>query len=136
MTSKDADYWTLQRLADRFLKLERRVRSLEIAHRFQANLNGDSRLQLNARIAELEAERDAPAPDPQKWLAGVDWSVDERQKDRERIAALEEELRWWIGNAIYPGHPGRPCLRTGWIPVERVKESRALLDGTTEVDDG
>lgn len=27
------------------------------------------------------------------------------------------------------GHPGRDCLRTGWVPVEQVEAWRRVLDG-------
>lgn len=39
----------------------------------------------------------------------------------ERLRALLTDV---VSRFTIPGHPGRPCLRTHWIPVEKVEKWR------------
>ena len=48
------------------------------------------------------------------------------QRDDARTA-LREALGWLTER----GHPGKPCIRSGWIDAERVVELRRLVDETT-----
>ena len=52
--------------------------------------------------------------------------------ERERANTAEATLRTVLDVFYEKGHPGRPCIRTGWIPVETVAKWRAALDTPRE----
>lgn len=47
---------------------------------------------------------------------------------RARIAKLAELARTVLNTFSYPGHPGRPCLQSGWIDVDVVRKWREAVD--------
>lgn len=47
----------------------------------------------------------------------------------QRVARLRTVLADVLGCFTERGHPGHPCLRTGWQDVEQVAEWRAALGG-------
>jgi hypothetical protein len=44
---------------------------------------------------------------------------------KELVSVLDEVLRTFV----HPGHPGRPCVQSGWVEVERVGRWRDALRG-------
>lgn len=55
--------------------------------------------------------------------------AEEIERHRDRLAAtLDEVLRHFV----HPGHPGEPCLQTGWISVKTVDRWRAALNPPKE----
>jgi hypothetical protein len=53
-------------------------------------------------------------------------AIDSRP-DVARIAELETLLGEVLRTFVHPGHPGRACLQSGWIPVEQVARWRSAL---------
>lgn len=50
------------------------------------------------------------------------------EADVRRIAELESTLGEVLRTFVHPGHPGRACLQSGWIPVGTVACWRAVLE--------
>lgn len=48
---------------------------------------------------------------------------------QQRIEQLEGALSEVLGGFCERGHPGRPCIRTGWVPEERLAVWRQALLG-------
>lgn len=83
----------------------------------------------NAEVAALEAERDSLA---QLTGDGIAPFVRSQVALKARVAELEGLLREVIARHWEKGHPGRPCVRTGWINVEQLERWRAVLDDNTD----
>lgn len=52
-----------------------------------------------------------------------------------RIAKMQrvvEDYRWLLGCVTYPGHPGKPCLRTDWIDKTKVESLWKALSDLSE----
>lgn len=53
------------------------------------------------------------------------------ERDRDRARAEATLLRHALGRILRDftekGHPGEPCLRSGWVPVGQIREARELL---------
>jgi hypothetical protein len=73
---------------------------------------------LRDKLKQARAERDA-----------ADRARAEAQRDRDQHAVtLAEVLRHFTEH----GHPGEPCVRTGWIRTETVDRWRAVIAPTVE----
>jgi len=58
-------------------------------------------------------------------------------REQQRTLALERTLQEVLHAFTQAGHPGRPCLRTGWIDVNAVARWRqTLTDASALADDG
>lgn len=53
------------------------------------------------------------------------WATESAREAEARVRELEGLLDEVLGHITQEGHPGRPCVSTGWIPVEMVREWRA-----------
>lgn len=53
----------------------------------------------------------------------------EAQRDRDQHAAVLAEV---LRHFVHKGHPGEPCLQTGWIPVKTVEKWRSVIAPTVE----
>lgn len=53
------------------------------------------------------------------------------ETERDQARAANTLLRHTLGeilrNFTEKGHPGEPCLRSGWVPIHRIREARDLL---------
>jgi chromosome segregation ATPase len=92
---------------------------------------------------ELAAIRRALDPDDEKY---IDETVHEQFRLQDRIDAQQrriqaaearrDELRTVLTDVLshftYQGHPGEPCLSSGWIPVATVEAWRTALQSTGE----
>lgn len=57
---------------------------------------------------------------------------DRASKHRARAERAEALAREILRHFIHKGHPGEPCLQTGWISVRTVEQWRAALDERQE----
>ena len=57
-----------------------------------------------------------------------------RRDEQTEAARLRTALREVLGWLTERGHPGKDCLRSGWIDAERVEQLRRLVDEPTPTE--
>lgn len=96
------------------------------ALRVMAAWHASGREPVGRRAYEaLKAERD-------RLLAEVETADRiraETQRDRDQHAAVLGKV---LGHFIHKGHPGEPCLQTGWISEKTVAQWRSVVAPTVE----
>jgi hypothetical protein len=70
-------------------------------------------------IAEMRRQLDAA-------VAMRDKHFGEVKKLRSRTDELSETLREVLGHFVHKGHPGTPCLQTGWVREDVVRRWREV----------
>jgi hypothetical protein len=66
------------------------------------------------RVREALGTDQAPVP-----------GLDDLRRDRDELRALLYEI---LGHFVHKGHPGEPCLSSGWISVRTVDRWRTTLN--------
>lgn len=96
-----------------------------------------------AQEAAAEQKRQLPiAAEVRHLLAGVESITTEQltehlQREGElatRVDELQTTLTEVLGHFTEPGHPGEPCLRTGWLSVKWVDRWRRVAAGRPSWD--
>lgn len=92
-----------------------------------------------AQEAAAEQQRQLPiAAEVRQLLAGVESITTEHlQREGElatRVDELQAALNEVLGHFTRKGHPGEPCLRTGWLPVKWVDRWRRIAAGRPSWD--
>lgn len=96
-----------------------------------------------AQEAAAEQQRQLPiAAEVRQLLAGVESITTEQltehlQREGElatRVDELQATLSEVLGHFTRKGHPGEPCLRTGWLPVKWVDRWRRIAAGRPSWD--
>jgi hypothetical protein len=90
---------------------------------FALRERADGKLPLHD-IGELSAAR-----------VRVDELNEQLSKADERNQLLSEVLNEVLGHFSQVGHPGEPCLRTGWIGTRHVARWRRIADGRPSYDE-
>jgi hypothetical protein len=54
------------------------------------------------------------------------------EKAEQELDLAEATLREVLSHFVHPGHPGEPCLQTGWISVKTVDRWRAIAYPTKD----
>lgn len=80
-------------------------------------------------IVELHRQLDAA-------IAMRDKHFSEVKELRGRTDELSETLRVVLSHFVHKGHPGTPCLQTGWVREDVVRQWRKEADGEQEAADG
>ncbi|WP_435610871.1 hypothetical protein [Streptomyces sp. C10-9-1] len=119
-------------------RLDMAARILDASGRAEACIMGahEGRLeQQQLRLTRLEAERAAALaehpptePDP----AEAAQLSHQYRNQAERLTDLLAEV---LTHFTETGHPGQPCLRTGWVPTGRVEHWRTLLSANGQEGD-
>ena len=58
--------------------------------------------------------------------------LDQQHTAARRVTELEETLLDVLNHFVHKGHPGEPCLQTGWISVKTVDRWRTVLNPPKE----
>lgn len=107
----------------------------------------DGVIDLDPEVAELLASNERPAqPVADEALreitqqairsaARVDELNEELTKAGQRNRLLTEVLNEVLGSFTQQGHPGEPCLRTGWIGTRTVARWRRIAAGKPSYDE-
>ena len=126
------------RLRDGITRLEQ----LHEAHlRVEARLAREE-MAANQRAEKAEAERNALIDERDKLDRRLTTMTDVARSNRRHVRAIVPELeaatqraeraeavaREILRHFIHKGHPGEPCLQTGWISIRTVEKWRAALD--------
>ncbi|MEV0526014.1 hypothetical protein AB0I66_21495 [Streptomyces sp. NPDC050439] len=88
-----------------------------------------------SRIIKLTRERDlAIAHDRQPYptASAYEQACAALHAHRDRAELLATTLDTVLRNFVHKGHPGEPCLQTGWISVRTVEQWRDVLNPPKE----
>ncbi|WP_432124034.1 hypothetical protein [Streptomyces sp. C10-9-1] len=120
------------------LRTELAMKKAVIAdHRVEGEALREKLAALRARVAELEQQATSTRADALREAADAAEDVATEpdpaeaaqlsHQYRNQAEQLTDLLAEVLTHFTETGHPGQPCLRTGWVPTGRVEHWRTLL---------